>query len=77
VEAAELITLEEFEQMPEENEYRVELVRGQVVREPLTGGRHGHLTHARRLLSDRARSRRRDRLAVESRGFAVLRPPAS
>jgi Uma2 family endonuclease len=37
------ITLEQYERMPEENEYRVELSRGWLVREPLPGARHGLL----------------------------------
>lgn len=38
-----LVTLAEFERMPEENEHLVELVRGRVVREPRPGGEHGWL----------------------------------
>lgn len=40
----EVISLEEFERMPEEDAYRVELVRGRIVRDQLPGARHGHLT---------------------------------
>jgi Uma2 family endonuclease len=43
------VTLEEFERMPEEDAFRVELVRGRVVREPLPGARHASLNA--RLLS--------------------------
>lgn len=35
--------VEKFLRLPEENEYRLELVRGQVVREPRPGGRHGQV----------------------------------
>lgn len=40
----ERLTLEEFERLPEENEHRVELVRGYLVREPRPGAEHGWLT---------------------------------
>ena len=40
----DVISLEEFERMPEEDAYRVELVRGRVVRDQLPGARHAHLT---------------------------------
>lgn len=42
--AEPLLSLEEFEHLPEENEHRVELVRGRLVREPLPGAKHGWLT---------------------------------
>jgi Uma2 family endonuclease len=42
--ADEILSLEEFERMPEEDEYRIELVRGRVVRDQLPGARHAHLT---------------------------------
>jgi Uma2 family endonuclease len=35
------ITIEQFEAMPREDEYRIELVRGMVVREPRPGTHHG------------------------------------
>lgn len=35
------ITIEQFEAMPREDEYRIELVRGFVVREPRPGTHHG------------------------------------
>ena len=37
------LSLEEFEQLPEEGEHVLELVRGRVVREPRPGGEHGWL----------------------------------
>jgi len=40
---AELLTVEEFQRLPEEDAYRVELVRGRAVREPRPGARHGWL----------------------------------
>lgn len=42
--AEPLVTLEEFQRLPEEDAYRVELVRGRIVREPLPGAPHGWLT---------------------------------
>lgn len=38
-----MLTLEEFERLPEENEFLVELVRGRLVREPRPGAEHGLL----------------------------------
>lgn len=38
------LTVDEFLGMPEEDVYRLELVRGQVVREPAPGRRHGMLS---------------------------------
>lgn len=35
------LTVEQFEQLPEEDRYRIELVRGMIVREPRPGGEHG------------------------------------
>jgi Uma2 family endonuclease len=40
---AELLTLAEFEALPEEDGYRLELSRGRLVREPPPGARHGWL----------------------------------
>lgn len=42
-EGVEELTLEEFERLPEEDSYRVELVRGRLVREPAPGAEHGWL----------------------------------
>jgi len=44
VETVEKSTLADFEELPEEDAYRVELVRGRLVREPRPGARHGRLT---------------------------------
>lgn len=38
-----ILSLEEFEALPEEDAFRLELVRGRVVREPRPGARHGLL----------------------------------
>lgn len=37
------LSVEEFAKLPEEDGYRIELVRGMMVREPQPGGRHGRL----------------------------------
>jgi Uma2 family endonuclease len=42
--AEPLVTLEEFQRMPEEDAYRIELVRGRIVREPRPGAAHGWVT---------------------------------
>jgi Uma2 family endonuclease len=42
--AERLLTLEEFERLPEDNEGRLELSRGRLVREPLPDAEHGLLT---------------------------------
>jgi Uma2 family endonuclease len=39
----ELLTLEEFERLPDEDPYKLELSRGRLVREPRPGARHGWL----------------------------------
>jgi Uma2 family endonuclease len=40
---ARTLSIEEFERLPENDEYRLELVRGHVVREPLPGPDHGQV----------------------------------
>ncbi|MFW6207049.1 MAG: Uma2 family endonuclease [Gemmatimonadota bacterium] len=40
----ERLSVEEFQSLPEEEGYRLELSRGRIVREPAPGPRHGHLT---------------------------------
>ena len=42
-ETVEILTIEEFEKLPEEDAYRVELVRGRLVREPRPAAMHGLL----------------------------------
>lgn len=43
VKTTELLTLEDFERLSEQDAHRTELVRGRVVREPRPGARHGWL----------------------------------
>lgn len=38
-----LLTVDQFERLPEEDGYRVELAAGRLVREPLPGPRHGRI----------------------------------
>ena len=42
-ETVEILTLEEYEQLPEQDGYRDELVRGRLVRDQLPGAEHGWL----------------------------------
>lgn len=42
-ESEKLLSLEEFEDLPEEDAHRPELVRGRLIREPRPGARHGLL----------------------------------
>lgn len=70
-----LLTVEEFERLPEVNEYRVELVRGRLVREPRPGAEHGCLTAelvAR--LHTHVRERGLGRVATET-GFLLADDP--
>lgn len=39
-----VFSLEQFERLPEEDAYRLELSRGGLVREPRAGAQHGRLT---------------------------------
>ncbi len=39
-----LLTVEQFERLPEEDEFRIELVRGRMLREPRPGAEHSQLT---------------------------------
>ena len=74
--AEPLVTLEEFLRMPEEDAYRVELVRGRIVREPLPGAAHGWLTGR---LVERIGSYARERglgIVVTETGFLLsVEPP--
>ena len=69
------ISLEEFERLPEENEFRVELVRGRLVREPRPGAEHGWLAGQ---LVERIGSFARERelgIAVTETGFLLSVDP--
>ncbi|MGH7571900.1 MAG: Uma2 family endonuclease [Gemmatimonadota bacterium] len=70
-----LLTLEEFERLPEESDQRVELSRGRVVREPLPAAEHGWL--ARKLLReiDSHASRNGLGVAINDTGFLLSVDP--
>ena len=73
--ADDVIGLEEFQRMPEEDEYRIELVRGRIVREPRPGAQHGALTGE---LVHRLSTHVRDRamgLVVTETGFLLAVDP--
>ncbi len=69
------LTVEEFERLPEESMYRMELVQGRLIREPRPGAAHGCLTAelvAR--LHAHVRERRLGRVATET-GFLLTDDP--
>jgi Uma2 family endonuclease len=62
--------------MPEEDAYRVELVRGRVVREPRPGGKHGWLTGRLVARLESFAQERRLGIAVTETGFLLsVEPP--
>lgn len=72
-----LLTLEEFERLPEEDAFRQELSRGQLVREPRPGARHGWLA-ARlfRAIDGHVRERELGAAVIET-GFLLPLHPAT
>jgi Uma2 family endonuclease len=73
--SAERLTIAEFEQLPEENEYLQELVRGFVVREPRPAYGHGRLQVRVASLLDRfVRSHNLGVILVET-GFVLATEP--
>lgn len=71
-ESEEILTLQEFEALPEEDAYRLELVRGRLVREPRPGVQHGLLMA--RLGARLQRHVEENRLGVVSMDFGVVLP---
>ncbi|MGH7481528.1 MAG: Uma2 family endonuclease [Longimicrobiales bacterium] len=71
------LTVEEFARLPEEDAYRIELVRGWLVREPQPGARHGRLS-ARlfQALNDYARATGAGEVLIEL-GFRLSADPAT
>lgn len=65
-----ILSLEEFEGLPEEDAYRLELVRGRLVREPRPGARHGVLMA--RLGARLLRHVEENRLGVVCMDFSVV-----
>lgn len=70
-----LLSLEEFERLPEEGEYRLELVRGRVVREPRPGARHGWLAGRLHVAVDAHARKHELGLAIIETGFLLNDEP--
>lgn len=71
----EPLTLEQFERLPEEDEFRVELVRGRLVREPRPGGRHGRIAFRLGFLIERFAEARGLGQVVMETGFLLAEDP--
>ncbi len=71
----EPLTLQEFERLPEEDEFRVELVRGRLVREPRPGGRHGRIAFRVGFLIERFAEVRGLGQVVMETGFLLAEDP--
>lgn len=71
----EPLTLEQFERLPEEDEFRVELVRGRLVREPRPGGRHGRIAFRLAFLIERFAEARGLGQVVMETGFLLAEDP--
>jgi len=70
-----LLTLEEFERLPEEDAFRLELSRGQLVREPRPGAEHGWLaTRLFRAIDGHVRKRELGAAVIETGFLLPLRP---
>ena len=65
-----ILFLEEFQELPEEDAYRLELVRGRLVREPRPGTRHGSLMA--RLGARLERHVKENRLGIVCMDFGVV-----
>lgn len=73
--AVDILTIEEYLNLPEDDTVRDELVRGRLVREPRPGGRHGWLVSELAFrLESYARKRGLGRAVVES-GFVLAEDP--
>ncbi len=70
-----MLTLEEFQCLPEEAEHRIELVRGRLVREPRPGAEHGWLTVKLIVRLDEHVRERGLGLVVTETGFALADDP--
>lgn len=71
-ESDRILSLEEFEDLPEEDAHRLELVRGRLIREPRPGARHGLLMA--RLGARLQRHVEENRLGVVCMDFGVVLP---
>lgn len=70
-----LLTIEEFERLPEPNDHRLELVRGRLVREPLPAPRHGRIAIKLAARLDGFAERHGLGLVFDHTGFALYRDP--
>lgn len=69
------LTLEQFERLPEEDEFRVELVRGRLVREPGPGLRHGRIVVRLARILDRYAEETGTGFVVAEAGFLLAEEP--
>jgi Uma2 family endonuclease len=70
------LTLEEFEALPEPDGYRLDLVRGRIVREPAPGGQHGMIAaELGRLVGNFVRRRRLGFVFAAETGFVLSENP--
>jgi Uma2 family endonuclease len=70
-----LLTVEQFERLPEEDGYRIELSAGRLVREPLPGPRHGRIGVKLGARLDAFAVRHRLGLTFGEAGFVLYRDP--
>lgn len=76
MEIAELLTLDQFERLPEEDAWRLELTRGRLVREPRPGARHSWLVgKIYRALDAHARKHVLGKVFVEAGFLLSVDPP--
>lgn len=74
--ADRVLSLEEYQRLPEEDAHRTELVRGRVVREPRPGARHGLVTAELILrIGMYARERGLGRVVTETGFLLSVDPP--
>jgi Uma2 family endonuclease len=71
----EPLTIDEFERLPEEDLYKLELVRGMVVREPRPGPRHGRMGMKLGRHLDEYAEHHDLGLVFTDAGFALYRDP--
>ena len=76
-EPTDLLSIEEYERLPDDPYYRDELSRGRVVREPPPGARHGAVAfEIASVLRDHVRNRDLGRIVMEA-GFRLSITPAT
>src|SRR6266513_2458561 len=73
-----LLTVEEFEALPDTDQYRSELVRGRVVREPPAGYGHGGIAATVcAMLHAHVRARRLGQVFAAETGFVLAALPST